>query len=111
MKHLLSILIFLSFMSVASADEIRLACYNQEYLMLNEYTEVQIDLQKKKLWHYQGYYMDIVAVTDSKIYAERKIYSETFSIDRFSGTAVYSNGMMDPAEVTKYTCKKLDKLF
>ena len=67
--------------------------------------------KKKKLWHYQGYYMDIVAVTDSKIYAERKIYSETFSIDRFSGTAVYSNGMMDPAEVTRYTCKKLDKLF
>ena len=67
MKHLLSILIFFGFMSIASADEIRLACYNQEYLMLNEYTEVQIDLQKKKLWHYQGYYMDIVAIFTPRV--------------------------------------------
>ena len=111
MKHLLSILIFLSFMSVATAEEIHLECDYKSVMLY----EVDIDLEKKQLWM-NAYLYNITLITDLNIVAIKRNSDpyERITLNRYTGELSLDYLNSEESETVKNIrvyCTKLEKLF
>lgn len=111
MKHLLSILIFLSFISVASADETYLGCWksgSDELLY-----EIDINLDQNKLW-IDDYVYEIVLVSDKYIVTDGQNGKGRIIINRYTGelteSLIKSDGTASEV-LNRVNCKQLKQLF
>ena len=111
MKHLLSILILLGFMSVATAEEIHLECDYKSVMLY----EVDIDLEKKQLWM-NAYLYNITLITDLNIVAIKRNSDpyERITLNRYTGELSLDYLNSEESETVKNIrvyCTKLEKLF
>ncbi len=109
MKHLLSILILLGFMSLASAEEIYLSCKGEMGLHTKE---LDINLDKQKMW-LDDYLFNMFFVRDDLIVAKADSSNEYLKIDRLSGYfrqwRIEDDGSRD--EFFTANCERIEKLF
>ena len=111
MKHLLSILIFFSFMSVATAEEIHLECDYKSVMLY----DVDIDLEKTQLWM-NAYLYNITRITDLNIVAIKRNSDpyERITLNRCTGELSLDYLNSEESETVKNIrvyCTKLEKLF
>ena len=112
MKRLLSILIFFSFMTVATAEEIHLECDYKSVMLY----QVDIDLEKKQLWMNDLLY-DITVITDLNIVAFKRNIDppyERITLNRYTGELSLDYLNSEESETVKNIrvyCTKLEKLF
>ena len=108
LKHLLSIFILLGFMSVASAEEIHLACYPSDSDILMY--EIDIDIEQNKLWIDDRLH-EITLVTDKHILAKSERVSS--KLNRYTGKL--TQGLFQPdgsvKDISTFQCKQLEQLF
>ena len=114
MKHLLSILILLGSMSVATSEEIHLGCYYKSAESVMSY-EVDIDLEKNKLWM-NSYLYNITLATDLNIVAlHNSDPNERITLNRYTGELSLDYLSTEESEavnnLARVYCKKLEQLF
>ena len=114
MNKLLSVLILLATISVASAEEIHLGCWKEDMDQL--FLEIDIDLEQKKLWMRPGDYLnEIIEVSDKYIIAiggiNRTIRT---TINRYTGQldeSLITKDGTPTSNLNRLNCKQLEKLF